>query len=269
MEEGPNPVLLVQHQLDKVVARPQGAKLPAPILIALVVELQPANLRCPCLQLLHPGPGGLFDRGIVASGGQGYLLLNGLSDFRQVLRQVGFAQVGSDGNHAAADVHANGGGDDGPVGGDAGADSGAQAEVAVGHDRYVLMDEGQGGDVAYLLPGGFLNLLRGNPAEGILFDHGRGHRFHLFSVGLPFCPVCCRDGCPDRWMISGRGYLYRDNRPDSIHPVPCCWDSGIIEVVCPDSGGLVCARGVRNYQPTQLFLPAGVRLSADMRPGLF
>jgi hypothetical protein len=69
----------------------------------------------------------------------------------QVVGQVAGMQRSPRGDHAAADVHANGGGDDRANGGDHAADGRALAQVHIRHHGQVLEDERQFGRVQQLL----------------------------------------------------------------------------------------------------------------------
>ena len=72
VEEGPDPALLVQRDLDEVVARAQGPQLSPPVLVPLVVEVQPAGPGRLFLQLPDPGGRRSLDTAVVPARAQGY-----------------------------------------------------------------------------------------------------------------------------------------------------------------------------------------------------
>jgi hypothetical protein len=72
---------------------------------------------------------------------------------RQAVGQVFGAQRGLGGHHAAADIHADGCGDDGLDGGNHRADGGTNAQVHIGHGGDMFEDNGQARGVGQLLPG--------------------------------------------------------------------------------------------------------------------
>ena len=176
VQERPGVAVLVQHNLDEVVAGAQGAQLLAPVFGDFVVEIQAFQLGGFGFQLFQAGAGGFLDAAVVVAGAERHLVLNGLADVGKVVGQVAALQGRFDGNHPAADVHAHGGGDDGAAGGDDGADGGAHTEVAVGHHGDVPKDEGHSGEVVNLLPGGVLDLLGRQPGEGFGADVQRRHK---------------------------------------------------------------------------------------------
>ena len=163
VEEGPDPVVLVQHHLDEVVSGPQGAELPAPVPVPLLVEVEPAGLFGHGLELGYAWRGGLSHLLVVLPGRQGHLLLDVFPDPGEVMGEVRPGEGCLDRDHAAADVDADGGGYDGPFGGDAGADGRAEAEVAVRHDGHMAEDERHAGGVPDLGQGLGLYLVLGDP----------------------------------------------------------------------------------------------------------
>ena len=175
VEEGPGVVLLVQHDFDEVVAGAQGTQLVAPVFGEVVVEVQATQLGGFGLQLLDARAGGLLDAAVVVAGAEGYLALDGPADVGQVVGQILALQRRLDGDHAAADVHAHGGGNDGAHGRNDRADGCAQTEVAVGHDRDVLVDKGHLRQVFNLSHRRLLDLLGGEPGQDAGADVGRGH----------------------------------------------------------------------------------------------
>ena len=181
VEEGPDPALLVQGDLDEMVARAQGPQLSPPVLVRLVVEVQPAGPSGLFLQLPDPGGGRPMHAVVVPACGEGYPFLDVFPDAPEVVGQVVPLQGGLDRDHAAADVHAHCGGNDGPLCRDAGADGCAQPEVAVGHDRDVPEDERHLRDVLDLGQSLGLYLVLRDPCEGP-FVYLRWHDFTSLAV---------------------------------------------------------------------------------------
>ena len=163
VQERPDAVLFVEHNLDEVVAGAERAELLAPVAARLVVELQATQLFRSGFETLNARLRGLLHAGVVAACAEGYLMLDSLADVGQVFGQVGAAHAGLRGDHAAADVHADGRRDDRSQRGDAGAHRRAHAEVAVGHDRDMPEDERHARQVVNLLQRRFFDLLLRHP----------------------------------------------------------------------------------------------------------
>ena len=93
-------------------------------------------------QLLEPLLGVLAaDRAVRGTGVERDGPLDRLAHRLAVAGQVAGGVLGAHGDHAAADVHADGGRDDRTEGRDDRPDGGTQAEVCVGHQRDVRVDE--------------------------------------------------------------------------------------------------------------------------------
>ena len=75
------------------------------------------------------------------------------------------AAVGLDGDHAAADVDADGGGDNGRLGGDHRAHRGPDAEMRVGHEGHRTGQDRQAGQLHGLLDGDLVDV--GGPASKV------------------------------------------------------------------------------------------------------
>ena len=96
----------------------------------------------------------------------------------QVVRQVHGTQRGTDGGHAAADVHPDGGGRDRVAHGDDRADRGALAVVHVRHHRHVLERPRQRGDVVELPHGLGLDRVGAGPQADVHVPPGDRRRSH-------------------------------------------------------------------------------------------
>ena len=132
-------------------------------------------------------------------------LLDGLPQRRQrpppadLLRRP----LRADGDHAAADVHADGGGDDRAQRRDDAADRRALAQVGVGHEGQVRVDEGEGGGRDCLGPGVLLEdrCPADQPRAEVLACHEAGawHEFvgrrrrHSPDAHPPDLPRSARD----------------------------------------------------------------------------
>ncbi len=114
-------------------------------------------------------------------------------------------ELRADGDHAAADVDPDGGRDDRPVGRDDGPDGRTLAEVGVGHQRDVRVDEGhRGGDL-------------GLPARPLL-QHGRPvHQLlpqplHVLHLSARVLLVMCSGPARQRFPRQARGTTIRSAR---------------------------------------------------------
>ena len=103
--------------------------------------------------------------------------------------EVGGGELGADGHHPAADVHADRGRDDRAVGRDDRADGRALAQVGVGHQRQVRADERHGRGAQRLLAGAVLE--DGRPVQQAVVDLLHGP-FRRGWVG------CCAAGASTR-----------------------------------------------------------------------
>ncbi|MDT4837612.1 hypothetical protein FQZ97_713500 [compost metagenome] len=188
VQHEPDAVGLVQADLDEVVAGAQGAEV-----VAIVGLLQPWVLGGDGPEACGQGAPGLVGGGRYVVPGAlvapaeglavGHGALDGAAQAMEVVRQVGGPQGGEGGDHAAADVHAHGGGNDRADGGNHAADGRALAQVHVGHDRQVLEDEGHLRRVDQLLAGFLFHRHAFGPeTDGLAAGHFqqlRAVRFHL------------------------------------------------------------------------------------------
>ena len=76
---------------------------------------------------------------------------NGRANGMEIIGEIAGIEVGLHGHHAATNVDADGGGNDGALGRDDATDSGANAPMDVGHGGDPFVDEGKLGDVEELL----------------------------------------------------------------------------------------------------------------------
>jgi hypothetical protein len=140
MQEQPDPVELVHRHLDEMVPRAERAELEPPVLrVALGVEL---GRTCSLLQLGDARCGRRHDLVVVAPGGQRDRALDLLPEPGEVAPvEVVLRERRADGDHAAADVDADGRGDDRAERRDDRPDGRALAEVRIRHQRQVRVDE--------------------------------------------------------------------------------------------------------------------------------
>ncbi len=155
MQHHPHAIGLVQADLDEVVAAAERADL--------AIELVRTDLRMLLADLRQPRDEvGLLQRRLHAVGNPAVLAartvadrdaaLDGVAQQRQVVGQVVGSQRRANRGHAAADVDADRGRDDRALRRHDRSHRRADAQVHVGHHRDPRPDEGQGGDVAQLLP---------------------------------------------------------------------------------------------------------------------
>ncbi|MDQ7909765.1 hypothetical protein RB614_35160 [Phytohabitans sp. ZYX-F-186] len=153
VQHQPHPVVravLLDADLDEMVAAAEGAHLGVGSSLKLGhaivegAELPPERFPAGLLETTDPA----WVDGAVALGetnrDRG---LDGGTQRAEVIGQLGRGERRADRGHPAADVDADGGRRDGLTHGDHRADSGALAEMDVGHDRDAL-DPGQAADVA-------------------------------------------------------------------------------------------------------------------------
>ncbi|MNQ49631.1 hypothetical protein D3C85_635450 [compost metagenome] len=158
VQHEPHGARFVEAHLDEVVAGTQRSQ------VLVVVRVPDARVvLADQLELVHQlRPGGVgfvgrgFPRTLVAAHALGVASVrHGLLDRRtqraQVVGQVACVERGLAGHHSAADVHADGGGDDGLEGRDHRAHGRTDAVVHVGHGRDVLEHDGQARGVLELL----------------------------------------------------------------------------------------------------------------------
>ncbi|MCY1527288.1 hypothetical protein D9M68_623500 [compost metagenome] len=132
----------------------------------------------------------------------GHRAFDGAAQAVEIVRQVAGAQGGEGGDHAATDIHAHGGGNDGAHGRDHAADGRALAQVHVGHHRQVLVDEGHLRRVDQLLAGFvFHRHALGPQADGLAaghLKHLRAVRFHLdclMNMWITILGLFAQAGC--------------------------------------------------------------------------
>src|SRR2546430_2434829 len=83
----------------------------------------------------------------------GHGFFNGGADALQIVRKIARIQVGLDGHHAAADVHADRSGNDRALGGNNASYRGTDTPMHVRHGGHPLENERELGDVPKLCPG--------------------------------------------------------------------------------------------------------------------
>jgi hypothetical protein len=161
MQHHPDPVGLVEAELDKVIAGAQGAEMGAGalggarqfrVLVGDDRELRGQRRhRRPRQKRLRRAP----RAAVVPAAAIGAAVRHGLLDCgahpAEVVGQVGGGEIGHCRDHAAADIDPDRGRHDRALCGYNRADGRALAPMHVGHYREVLIDEGQGGDIAQLL----------------------------------------------------------------------------------------------------------------------
>ena len=135
VQEQPDRVRLVEADLDEVVAAAQRAELQLPV--AGVRRRVEAGLGCQRLELGDARLGGRDDLAVVGAGRGRHGPLDLLAQGPAVGRQVGRRELRAHGDHAAADVDADGGRHHGAERRDHRPDGGAEAQVGVGHQREV------------------------------------------------------------------------------------------------------------------------------------
>ena len=141
MQEQPHPVGLVDGDLDEVVAAAQRAELRLPPL--LVPRRVEPGLLGEVRELLDPRHGGRHDLPVVVPGPERDRPLDRLPQRRErpLRPQLPDVELRPHRRHPAADVHAHGRRHDRPQGRDHRPDGRAPAEVRVGHQRDVRVDE--------------------------------------------------------------------------------------------------------------------------------
>jgi hypothetical protein len=179
VQHEPDEARFVQAHLDEVVARAQRPQMLDVVGLRelRVVTAQLGELRLELSPRRVHRAGRLLPRTGVAAAGLAavrHRALDGRAQRAQVVGQVLGRQRGLAGDHAAADVHAHRGRDDGAQRRDHRAHGGADAEVHVGHGRDVLEDDGQARGVGKLA---FGLVLDGNAAGPHLQRHTAGHVF--------------------------------------------------------------------------------------------
>jgi len=175
VQEQPDPVRLVGGDLDEVVAGTQRPELQRPVRDGRRrVEARGGRLGREDVDAPLGGGG----QSVVApTGRQRHGPLEGRAQHGAVEAvEVADRELRADGDHAAADVDAHGGGHERPERGDDGADGGALAQVGVGNQGEVGVDEGQGRGAARLLEGVLLQQRRPRDETAGELVHARNRR---------------------------------------------------------------------------------------------
>ncbi|AEI09692.1 hypothetical protein CRES_1336 [Corynebacterium resistens DSM 45100] len=149
VEEQPHAILFVQAQFDEVVAAAQRPQLLPPL--RRVRKIHTVFIRHR-LELLDPSTNRLaLDLRVVIPRRQRNGALDRVAQHLQVFAFDVFAGVrGFDANHPAADIHSNGGRNDGAVRSEDRAYGGSHTDVGVWHQGYVREYERHGGQLAGL-----------------------------------------------------------------------------------------------------------------------
>ncbi len=196
VEHEPDTVRFVQAHLDEVVARAERAEM-GHVVRALDPPVLGRDRVEPGLETLPGGEGRggrVLPRTLVATPRcppVRHRPLDRRAHRAQALGQVPGGQRGSDGRHAAADVHPDRGRDDRAHGRDDAAHGGADPPVDIGHRRYPAVDAGKPRHVPELLGRGLLEAhppnpcLDGHPAVD-LDDLVRPLGAHVAALSSPF-----------------------------------------------------------------------------------
>ncbi len=152
VEENPDPAAAVDRHLDEVISAPQRPELQTPLredAVGLINTGAPLQVGDP------PRSGGTNGR-VGATGGQRDRTGNVAVQALQIASgpNLGHRELRPAGDHATPDVHPDGGGQNCPVGGDDRPHRRAQAEMSVGHQSDIRLDEGHLGREAGLRAGG-------------------------------------------------------------------------------------------------------------------
>ena len=127
----------------------------------------------------QPAAGGVARLVVALAHAGGHGGLDAAEERLEVVGQLVLGDVELGGDHAAADVDADGRRDDGALGGDDRADGGADAHVGVGHEGHVALHDGQAGGLLSLTDGVGLDVARPRDELGV---DGGGHGGDLLSV---------------------------------------------------------------------------------------
>ncbi|OEI68909.1 hypothetical protein Cus16_1399 [Curtobacterium sp. ER1/6] len=184
VQEQPDPVLLVEGDLDEVVAGPERAELAPPAAVG-AGGVEPGRLGHR-LELRDPRRRRRDDLPVRRAGGQRDRPLDLLAQGLQVRRQVGGRELRPHRDHAAADVHADGRRHDRAEGRDDRPHGRTEPEVGVGHEREVREHERHPCRRPRLLLGVLLE--QGCPAQELVVDLLHGlvlRRDGLTTAGRP------------------------------------------------------------------------------------
>ena len=178
MQHRPDALFLVEAHLNEVVSASQRTKMDERVLLfearfARADRLETIFERTPPR---HDGVGNSASLALPAgprpNAAMGNRALDVAADCRQAIGQFICRQRSPHRRHAASDIHADGGGNDRPLGGNDAAHRCADAVMNVGHDGDVLMNERERREVDQLLP------------RGILYRHAIGPRLDRRSTLL-------------------------------------------------------------------------------------
>ena len=176
MQEQPHPVRLVERHLDEVVARPSepscsgqcgecdGPRRP--------IAAQLLEFRDPSAPRSSPDPSCCRGRP-TAGDSRAAADACSCSTRRSPAGQVAGVELGADGDHPAADVDADRRRDDRAVGRDHRADGRALAQVRVGHQRHVRVDERHRRGFPRLCKGGVVDVA--GKVQQVVAVLGGGH----------------------------------------------------------------------------------------------
>ena len=195
VQHEPDAIGFVETHFDEVIAGAQRTEV-----LAVVGFLQariPLRNAFECRQQIGPlsicslrgiVPGALVAAAAGRAAPVWHGMLDGAAQASETVRQVGTAQAGTGGDHAATDIHAHGSGNDGALRRDDAADGRALAQVHVRHDGKVAVDEGHTRRVHELLAG---LVFHGNAGRPHL-DRFAVFHFQQFILHIDFLLVPCR-----------------------------------------------------------------------------
>ena len=166
MQHGPDVAGLIKANLDEMVAGSQRAEV-AGVVARQCLGVLLGNPAVAGAEIIFPKPPNVVGNippsaAVVGPAIVGAPVRDGCFDCRtksrKVIRQIARGEACLDRHHAAADVHADRCRDDRALGRNHRADRRSHPPMAVGHDREVLVDEGQQRDIVKLLTGFVLYL---------------------------------------------------------------------------------------------------------------
>ena len=188
MQHGPDALLLVEADLDEVVAAAERAQMRDALRLGdawmRLFQLFQAVGEAAVGEAARNRVGhALLPAALEADAAVGHRGLDAAAQLGEVVGQVACRERGAHRHHAAADVHAHRRRHDGGPGGDDRADGGALAQVHVRHHRHVVVNEGERGDVEELAARGVLHRHAGDPRldrrvarlDDLRSGHGRSH----------------------------------------------------------------------------------------------
>ena len=164
MEHEPHLPGLIQADLDEVVAGAERAEVDVVVGLFEFGQFGDEAAKARGQRFPHRVdaggralPGAFVAPAAAAGAAVGYGAFDGEAQAVEAVGQVGGGECGAHGHHAAADVYADRGGNDGADRGDHAADGRALAQMHIGHHRQMLVDDGQAGGVDELCAGGGLD----------------------------------------------------------------------------------------------------------------